>query len=247
MTWKGSDNHSDPESDLSKDIRAFVDCAYSARNSDWFEWKKGSTLFFWRCQAYYRQFVRDGLPYWVNDPKPIAKRPQPSEPDEHTLNLIRDTIGKVRERSYISPGFVKSLIRFFTVPKGDNDVRVVYDATSSGSNKWVWAPLFGLPTIESVLRAVIQRTWLGDLDIAEQIRIFPLCKLAQLYAGVDMTPFFPEEKSAPDDKFGIGGHVVAWGPNPPLIMPSDQCSGPKISSGEIDMIPKIHFDGHPYS
>ena len=199
--WQGSKYHNDTESELYKDIEAFVNCSYSAHNADWFEWGKGSTLFFWRWQHEYRSFVRDGLPYWVHGPKPRSKRPQPEEPDQCTIEKIREKIGKVRERSYIAPGFVKSLIRFFTVPKGDSDVRVVYDATSSGFNKWVWAPSFGLPTIDSMLRSVNQKSWLGDLDIAEQFLNFPLCKLAQLYAGVDLTPYFPEEKTTTDGKF----------------------------------------------
>ena len=90
-------------------------------------------------------------------------------------------------------GFIKSLIRFFVVPKGDSDVRVVYDGTSSGFNHWVWAPSFGLPTIESMLRLVDHQTWLGDLDIGEMFLNFPLHELAQIYAGVDLTPYFPED------------------------------------------------------
>ena len=70
---------------------------------------------------------------------------------------------------------------------------MVYDGTSSGFNNWVWAPSFSLPTIESMLRSVDHQTWLGDLDVGEQFLNFPLCDEAQLYCGVDLTPYFPDE------------------------------------------------------
>ena len=106
---------------------------------------------------------------------------------------VREKLATVRRRGYIRPGFVKSLIRYFAVPKGDDDVRMVYDGTSSGFNRWVWAPSFGLPTVETMLRSVEHRTWLGDIDVGEQFLNFPLDVRAQLYCGVDLTPYFTEE------------------------------------------------------
>ena len=61
---------------------------------------------------------------------------------------MKKKINKVRERGYVKKGLVKRLIRFFAVPKGMNDIRMVYDGTASGFNDSVWVPSFGLPTVE---------------------------------------------------------------------------------------------------
>ena len=88
---------------------------------------------------------------------------------------------------------MKSLIQYFAVPKDETDIRMVYDGTSSGFNQWVRVPSFGMPTIEMMLRAVEGRTWLGDLDIGEMFLNFPLESIAQMYCGVDLSPYFKEE------------------------------------------------------
>ena len=64
---------------------------------------------------------------------------------------MKKKINKVRERGYVKKGLVKRLIRFFAVPKGMNDIRMVYDGTASGFNDSVWVPSFGLPTVETLL------------------------------------------------------------------------------------------------
>jgi hypothetical protein len=79
------------------------------------------------------------------------------------------------------------------VPKGDGDVRMVYDASKSGLNSQLWAPWFLLPTIESHLRSVQPSSFMGDIDFSEQFLNFVLHEKVQPYAGVDLTPFFPAE------------------------------------------------------
>jgi hypothetical protein len=102
----------------------------------------------------------------------------------------------VRNRRYIIPGTVKSLTSLFSVPKGDTDIRLVYDGTKSGLNRAVWAPWFPLPTIEAHLRCVTAGTYMGDIDIGEMFLNFMLHPRMQQHAGVDLTPFFPEELTA---------------------------------------------------
>jgi hypothetical protein len=95
------------------------------------------------------------------------------------------------------------------VPKGDGDVRMVYDASKSGLNSQLWAPWFLLPTIESHLRSVQPSSFMGDIDFSEQFLNFVLHKKVQPYAGVDLTPFFPAEIS-PNKKV-IWEHWVRCG------------------------------------
>ena len=61
---------------------------------------------------------------------------------------------KVQQRRYVSSGHVTSLTGYFCVPKGSDDIRMVYDATKCGLNAAVRAPNFGLPTVDDSLRAV---------------------------------------------------------------------------------------------
>ena len=58
---------------------------------------------------------------------------------------------KVKERGYIQAGYIESLIRYFSVPKGDQYVPMVYDETASGFNDQVWVPKFGLPSVKTLL------------------------------------------------------------------------------------------------
>ena len=68
---------------------------------------------------------------------------------------------------YINVGGVKSITGFFDVPKGDEDIRMVYDANKCGLNKALWTPNFFLPTIDSILRNADDHTWFGDIDLGE--------------------------------------------------------------------------------
>ncbi len=102
----------------------------------------------------------------------------------------------VHNRRYIIPGTVRSLTSLFSVPKGDTDIRLVYDGTKSGLNRAVWAPWFPLPTVEAHLRCVEPGSYMGDIDIGEMFLNFMLHPRIQQHAGVDLTPFFPEELTA---------------------------------------------------
>ena len=82
-------------------------------------------------------------------------------------------LNKVRDRRYIAPGPVTSLTSFFSVPKGDDDIRMVYDGTKSGLNDCMWVPRFGLPTIDTHLRSVDESTYLADIDVGECFLNFP--------------------------------------------------------------------------
>lgn len=56
---------------------------------------------------------------------------------------------------------------YFDVPNNETDVRIVFNATSSGLNKYVYAPWFSLPAVELHLRAVNMNTFMGDCDIGK--------------------------------------------------------------------------------
>jgi hypothetical protein len=106
---------------------------------------------------------------------------------------MKSKLAKVRSKGYIIPGSVLPITSFFTVPKGEGNVRMVYDATKSGLNSQLWAPWFMLPTIESHLRCVQPGSFMGDIDFSEKFLNFVLHKRVCPCAGVDITSFFLEK------------------------------------------------------
>jgi len=73
----------------------------------------------------------------------------------------------VGRKRYIDSGQVDSVTSFFSVPKEEEDIRMVYNATSSGLNDAVWCPWFALPTVKTNLRAVEDGTFMADCDVGE--------------------------------------------------------------------------------
>ncbi len=179
-----------------RDWLAGQECVERCSNTSWWEWDLGSRPLFWRWNTEYQAIIRDGLPLWCTSTLPTSKTPQRQEPDPNLREAVQRKLIKVRNRKYLQPGLVKSLTSYFSVPKGENDIRLVYDGTKSGLNGTLWSPWFRLPTIEQHLRSVELGTFMGDLDIADMFLNFMLHPAVQPYAGVDLTPFFPEELTA---------------------------------------------------
>jgi hypothetical protein len=67
---------------------------------------------------------------------------------------VSEKLATVRRRGYIAKGQVKSLTSYFLVPKGEQDVRIIYNASKSKLNQCLWAPNFGLLTVDALVRAI---------------------------------------------------------------------------------------------
>ena len=67
---------------------------------------------------------------------------------------MKKKVLKVIDKGYITRGKVLSLIDFFSVPKEESDIRSVHDCTKSRLNDVVWAPMYFLPSIDSMLMSV---------------------------------------------------------------------------------------------
>ena len=80
---------------------------------------------------------------------------------------MKAKLEKVRRKRYIAPGYVVSLTAFFAVPKGENDIRMVYDGTVSGLNDSLWVPTFSMSNLNTHLRFVEHSTFMGDLYVGE--------------------------------------------------------------------------------
>ncbi len=108
--------------------------------------------------------ARDGVPIWFERAGPTTREPQPVISNPVLRAKAKEKIIKVIGRRYLVTTNlnIKSLIKYFAVPKGDDDVRLVHDATANRLNECVWSPSFWLPTIDSLVRAVDQDSWMAD-------------------------------------------------------------------------------------
>ena len=176
-----------PGLEFQKDLRVGGDALKRLAFSTWWSWEMGSTLYYWRWPRRYRKAIRDGTKLFVKRellPKHFKRQMWPSDPVHK--EKMAEKLGKVRSRNYILPGEVNSLTGFFAVPKGTDDIRIVYDATACGLNNALWSPNFFLPTIDSVLRGADKDSWFSDIDLGEMFLNYFLDEDLRKYAGVDV-------------------------------------------------------------
>jgi hypothetical protein len=174
-----------------KDVDSGGDAVARAAESTWWEWAAGSRPFHWRWPTEYIETIRDGLPvYFVRKPPNYTKAQQDIK-EKEIKDLVVNKLKKVRGRGYIAPGHVIALICFFEVPKGDCDIRMVYNGSESGLNECMWVPRFILPTVHTHLRGVGPDTYMSDVDLGEFFLNFILHPTIRPYTGVDFTKYFP--------------------------------------------------------
>jgi hypothetical protein len=174
------------------------DAIWRVSEATWWEWVEGSAPFYWRWPKEYQETIRDGLEIWFSGKKPAWKRPQRVEKDEKIRKKVVEKIATVRKRKYIAVGYVALLTDFFSVPKGDRDICMVYNGTSSGLNDVLWVPSFPLPTVDSLLCAVHPDTWMADTDLGEMFLNFVLHETLRELAGVDVTHYREDSEDSKD-------------------------------------------------
>ncbi len=111
------------------------------------------------------------------------------------------------QRIYLGPGGVKSLVSYFSVPKGEDDVRVVFQGSKSRLNAALWAPPFALPTIDSLLPMLEVGTSQGDIDMGEMFYNYLLDPTIRPYCGVDTNPYLKSD-GVPSVCNGCAGSIV---------------------------------------
>jgi hypothetical protein len=123
--------------------------------------------FFWRWSEDYCQHIRDGIPLLYRGYPPRHFASQQKEKDPEVRNKVGTKLMTVFASQYVVYGLILSLTSFLSVPRGDTDIRMVYNDTSSGMNAHLWAPWFALPTIYALDRALEVGTLMGDSYIGE--------------------------------------------------------------------------------
>ena len=85
-----------------------------------------------------------------------------------------------------SSGHVSNLVNYFAVPKGDSDIRVVFDGSSCGLNDTLWAPNFFLPSANAAALLLTFQTWMADMDFGEMFHNFPMEERMRRCSGVEV-------------------------------------------------------------
>jgi hypothetical protein len=139
-----------------------------------------------------REAARGGMAPYILGRLPTYQKASRA-PKESVFERILPKMQKLLDRGYVkySPDdihFIKSLIDNFCVPKAD-DIRVVFNGTSCGLNKAVWAPNFWLPTSKTAANLLNFGYCIVDVDLGEFFHNFPLPELFRKYSGIDFTPY----------------------------------------------------------
>ena len=125
-------------------------------------------MFFWRWALPFQAKVRDGTPLFIYHLSlPVNTSKEQDNPFPMRQEQLKEEVNQLRTKSYIGPGFVLSVLNYFGVPKGETDIRVVFDATKCKLNTTLWTPNFFLATIESNMMNVDTETWMNDLDLGK--------------------------------------------------------------------------------
>ena len=187
--------------DLLQDGEKGAEAIRRGVNASWWSWDEGSSLFFWRWPEEAQIDARDGSRFpWKFFPMPAYKKPQRYPNNLKEKELIIDKLSIPIDRGYISPGIVKSLSSFFSVPKGPTDIRLVYDMTKCGLNQCLWAPRFYLPVPDSLFDSIEYDSYMADIDQGEMFLNY-FCDPELLpYLGVDVTEAVKKAKNDPANK-----------------------------------------------
>jgi hypothetical protein len=121
---------------LGKDQEAITSMLWHITHTNWFDFHAKSRLVYLRFPIHYQKEAQDGVEVFFEQPGPTTREAQQMIADAKTRTMVKDKIFKVMKRRYLlRTGIkVKLLIKYFAVPKGGNDTRVVYDATANNLN-----------------------------------------------------------------------------------------------------------------
>ena len=131
------------------------------------------------CQYGCEIFIKDKLPRFT--------KKQRIPTDSAEFEMIKKKIDKVQSRRYIDGGTVLSLTALFYVPKGEDDIRLVYDLTALVLNDAFWVPTFWMPSVETFLDVATHFSWFGYIDAAEMFHKYKISEILQPSAGVEVS------------------------------------------------------------
>jgi hypothetical protein len=136
-SWRKARHTKDGEmTTLGKDREAIAGILWHSVNTSWFDYHAGSTLIHFQFPTMYREMSRDGVKVFFEKPGPTTRESQPRISDPKIYEMAKEKILKVVKRGYLQTlgTKIKSMIKYFAIPKGKDDIRMVYDATANHLN-----------------------------------------------------------------------------------------------------------------
>ncbi|KAL7556348.1 hypothetical protein ACA910_006152 [Epithemia clementina (nom. ined.)] len=125
-------------------------CNHATQATFW-GWPAGSGIFFWRWPNEFLLDVCFGVaPLWTRQFEGTISR-QGNLGDLDMRKRIAEKRNDVRRKGYITKGSCLATMNYFAAPKGDSDLRMVYDGTKSGLNSCLFAPWFPLPDADALV------------------------------------------------------------------------------------------------
>ena len=120
---------------------------------------------------------RDGCEIFIKGKLSRFTKNQRVPTDPAEFEMIKKNLYKVLIRSYITGGTLLSLIALFCVPKGEDDIRLVYYLTASGLNDALWYPTFLMTFVDNVLDVATHSSWFRDIYAAEMFHNYNISKI----------------------------------------------------------------------
>ena len=134
-------------------------------------------------------FIQGKLPHNMKRARPLNKE---------LRTIVASKLTKYLERGYckiVHQSYVQNYIDYFPVPKGKDDIRMVFNGYSCGLNKQVWAPSFWLTTSATMMRSFSFNYKFVDMDLGEMLLNFSLHRALIPYSGIDLSPLVNELRS----------------------------------------------------
>lgn len=154
---------------------AILDCLLCCGQSNWWNWNEGSRLLFWRWPEIWFDEARDGAAgFHTKQPRPRLTFPEVPIKEEWIVQKDKEKLEKLLRRRYIVPGYCRLTVPRFPVPKGQDDIRVVWDLAKNGVNETMYTPSFFLASMSTYIRRIDVGTYGGDFDIGEQFHNYML-------------------------------------------------------------------------
>jgi hypothetical protein len=121
--WKWFESHGRDHTDQEEIKTAGEAAIAKAAETSWWEWKSGSTIFFWRWPPDYQDVVRKGLLPMFDSEPPVNSDRQPPYDDNEIKEKVKNKLDKVIMKGYVELTdikFVEAMMFMFDVPKGDD-------------------------------------------------------------------------------------------------------------------------------
>lgn len=86
--------------EFQNEIRGLSSIIWYSTECNWFEYKSGSALHYFRFPISYQGIAKDGVPVFFEKEGPRTMCPQPPTYDERARAVLRAKIGKVVKRGF---------------------------------------------------------------------------------------------------------------------------------------------------